>query len=43
MALIRIHDFSALELERFRHYQRLSYEILDATAKDLCAGVSEDE
>jgi len=39
--LIKTHGYSAKELERFRQYQRISYDILDCTAHDLRVGISE--
>jgi hypothetical protein len=41
--MINTHGYSANELERFRHFQRLSYDILDAVAADLRVGISEIE
>ena len=41
--MIKIHEYSQEELERFRHFQSLSYDILDSAAADLCAGRSEIE
>ncbi len=41
--MIKYHEYSTEELERFRHFQRLSYGIQDSTAGDLRAGISEIE
>ena len=41
--MIKAHGYSAEELDRFRHFQRLSYEILDSTAQNLRVGNSETE
>lgn len=41
--MIKSHDYSAAELDQFRHYQRLSYDILGAVAGKLQVGVSERE
>lgn len=41
--MIKIHEYSADELERFRHFQRLSYEVLGSVAANLHAGISEIE
>jgi len=39
--VIKAFDYTETELERFRHYQALSYEILCETARSLQPGVSE--
>ena len=41
--MIKIHGYSPAELERFRHYQSLSYDILDVTARSLQVGMSEHQ
>lgn len=39
--MIKAHGFSATELDRFRHYQRISYDILVREANSLLPGMSE--
>jgi hypothetical protein len=41
--LIRVDNFTDHELDRFREYQRLSYEILEAEAERLEPGISEKQ
>lgn len=41
--MIKIHGYSPAELEQFRHYQSLSYDILEATAQSLQVGMSEHQ
>ena len=41
--LIKTHSYSASELEQFRHYQSISYDILCTTAQSLQPGITEIE
>lgn len=41
--MIKAKGYSVEELDRFRHFQKLSYEILDSTAKNLQIGIGERE
>lgn len=41
--LIKINGYNTEELGRFRHFQKLSYEILESTVQDLQVGTSEIE
>lgn len=41
--MIKAHGYSTEELVFFRHFQKLSYEILDTTAKSLQVGIGERE
>ncbi len=41
--MIKAEGYSVEELDRFRHFQKLSYEILDSTAKNLQIGIGERE
>lgn len=40
--MIKMHDFSDAELQNFRRYQRLSYQILEDTTLQLRVGDSEE-
>lgn len=41
--MIKIQGYTATELERFRHYQRQTYEILEAAANTLQLGMTENQ
>ncbi len=41
--MIKLHGYNPAELERFHHYQSLSYNILDATAQSLQIRMSEHQ